>query len=294
MKCPKCGYLGFEPADRCRNCGYEFSLSPSVSTPELTMRDGDAPDDHTLRDLPLIDTAAAPASGGTPIAGAPIFRTPPPPAELPLFGEAIVDDEPLITKASPPRQPLSVRRATPDVPKAPSSTPMLELGQESRSGGRARAARAHSAQSSDELLGSEFEAAAFVARAAAAAIDLTILAAIDVVVVYLTLKICGLTTTDLAVLPKAPLIAFLLVQNVGYLAAFTASGQTLGKMAAGIRVVPAQSDVPIDLGRAVVRAIVWVALVFPAGLGFLTALFGRERRGLHDRCAGTRVVRASA
>ena len=27
MKCPKCGYLGFETGDRCRNCGYDFSLS---------------------------------------------------------------------------------------------------------------------------------------------------------------------------------------------------------------------------------------------------------------------------
>ncbi len=27
MKCPKCGYLGFERVDRCRNCGYDFSLS---------------------------------------------------------------------------------------------------------------------------------------------------------------------------------------------------------------------------------------------------------------------------
>ena len=26
MKCPKCRYIGFETGDRCRNCGYEFSL----------------------------------------------------------------------------------------------------------------------------------------------------------------------------------------------------------------------------------------------------------------------------
>src|SRR5678810_639629 len=26
MKCPKCHYLGFETGDRCRNCGYDFSL----------------------------------------------------------------------------------------------------------------------------------------------------------------------------------------------------------------------------------------------------------------------------
>ena len=26
MKCPKCHYLGFDTGDRCRNCGYDFSL----------------------------------------------------------------------------------------------------------------------------------------------------------------------------------------------------------------------------------------------------------------------------
>ena len=95
-------------------------------------------------------------------------------------------------------------------------------------------------------------------------------------------------------LPKAPLIAFLLVQNGGYLIAFTVGGQTLGKMAAGIKVIPARAEPPIDLGRSVMRTLVWFALAVPAGLGFLTALIGDERRGLHDRIAGTRVVRASA
>ena len=26
MKCPKCSYLGFDTVDRCKNCGYDFSL----------------------------------------------------------------------------------------------------------------------------------------------------------------------------------------------------------------------------------------------------------------------------
>jgi hypothetical protein len=26
MKCAKCGYLGFETGERCRNCGFDFSL----------------------------------------------------------------------------------------------------------------------------------------------------------------------------------------------------------------------------------------------------------------------------
>ena len=34
MKCPKCEYLGFEEVDRCRNCGYEFSLSHGAPLPE--------------------------------------------------------------------------------------------------------------------------------------------------------------------------------------------------------------------------------------------------------------------
>lgn len=39
MKCPKCGYLGFETVDRCRNCGYDFSLSADRAGAELPLRD---------------------------------------------------------------------------------------------------------------------------------------------------------------------------------------------------------------------------------------------------------------
>jgi uncharacterized RDD family membrane protein YckC len=95
-------------------------------------------------------------------------------------------------------------------------------------------------------------------------------------------------------LPKGPLVAFLFVQNGGYLVAFTAGGQTLGKMVAGIRVVQSDPDGTLDLGRAFLRTMMWVALAVPAGLGFVSALFSRDHRGLHDRFAGTRVVRATA
>jgi len=71
-------------------------------------------------------------------------------------------------------------------------------------------------------------------------------------------------------------------------------GQTLGKMALGIRVVTADEAQPVGIGRAGVRTLLWTLLAIPAGLGFLTALFRADRRGLHDRLAGTRVVRASA
>ena len=54
MKCPKCGYLGFETTDRCRNCQYDFSLAPFATEPELTLhntRKTDSPGDF---DLPSI------------------------------------------------------------------------------------------------------------------------------------------------------------------------------------------------------------------------------------------------
>ena len=38
MKCSKCGYLGFDSVDRCRNCGYEFSLAPTFALPDLPIR----------------------------------------------------------------------------------------------------------------------------------------------------------------------------------------------------------------------------------------------------------------
>ena len=33
MKCPKCNYLGFETGDRCKNCGYDFSLMDEPESP---------------------------------------------------------------------------------------------------------------------------------------------------------------------------------------------------------------------------------------------------------------------
>ena len=137
----------------------------------------------------------------------------------------------------------------------------------------------------------EVEPAGIAARLAAAFIDILILVAVDVVV-YFTMQICGISPGELSMLPKVPLIAFLVVQNGGYLVAFTAGGQTLGKMVAGIRIVAEEPADTLDIPRAMTRTIVWIMLAIPAGLGFLT-LFGPDHRGLHDRCAGTRVVRAS-
>src|SRR5262245_40799586 len=146
MKCPKCGYLGFEPVARCRNCGYDFSLTPPDNLPDLTLRDTDARDDNPAEDQAFLD--AAPLGQPTDSGGsAATSDTPSPSRELLLFADSVVDDEPMITRASPPRQPLSVRRATPEVPRLRSEmrTPMLDLGPDSDDTAQLPAARTRSA-----------------------------------------------------------------------------------------------------------------------------------------------------
>ena len=99
MKCPKCGYLGFETGDRCRNCGYEFSLAAVKDDPIDIPLDQGPDESKPPLDLDRIigahDTSPVP--------------------DLPLF-----DDAPLITGPLRPRPPLVVRRATPEIPRAKS------------------------------------------------------------------------------------------------------------------------------------------------------------------------------
>jgi uncharacterized RDD family membrane protein YckC len=213
----------------------------------------------------------------------------------------ISDDVPLITRPSPPRQPLAVRRATPEVPRMRAEAPRansLDLALELQDVTTVDApvspavrTKSESWSSRDSEPEQPAEDAAVAARFVAVVIDLMILAVVDAIVIYFTIQICGLGFDEINLLPKGPLLAFLLVQNGGYLVAFTAGGQTLGKMAAGIRVVPVSSELTLDLGRALIRTIMWIVLAVPAGLGFLTAVLSRDHRGLHDRFAGTRVVR---
>jgi uncharacterized RDD family membrane protein YckC len=284
MKCPKCGYLGFEQVDRCRNCGYDFPLAPTASVPELPLQNQRTSDVEALDELGFV--AEGPVSGATP--------------DLPLFGRSGGEDQPLITKASPPRPPLAVRRATTEVPRVRSETrSTVDLASDPeapypRSSAQLRFGRRTSDALAGEAAAAGDQDASLVSRFVAMAVDVLILGVIDAIVIYLTLQFCGLMLQDVSVLPKGPLIAYLFVQNAGYFVAFTVGGQTLGKMAVGIKVVAADAAAPLDLGRSIRRTLLWLALALPAGLGFLTALLTRDHRGLHDRLAGTRVVRASA
>ncbi len=315
MKCPTCGYIGFETSDRCRNCGYDFALANQAPpTPELSLHDGET--EGALKELDIRAAATVPAA--RPVAGARPAGTPaaarqpdidkvlqnldrvlgetPSAPDLPLF-----DDEhgeaPLVDPGAAPRRPLAVRRATPD-PARLRTRPVRHQSPEPRSlelplpdgTDSLTSVPAHQLPS----MAVETSGAPPLRRGMAAALDLAILGAIDLVVVYFTLRMCGLTTAEIAMLPPIPLGAFFLLVNGGYLAAFTAAGgQTIGKMAFGLKVV-GHADEPLSAGLSVVRALGCLASVASLGLGFLPALLGDGGRAIEDRLADTRVVRVSA
>lgn len=276
MRCPKCRYISFDHGDKCRNCGYEFSLSVPPGAGDVPIRPEDEPGD---------------------------FRSGLSPDDLPLFRDrAIDDDAPMVSAPAVPRAPLSVRKgasvvARPGGRRGLPQEPQLELEPGDRSGVPISRPASHpSPHAPSHAVPGSTTAAPAGARLLAGIVDLALLAVIDTAVLHFTLKLCGLTYAEIGVLPAAPFLAFLLLLDGTYLTAFTAAGgQSIGKMLGGIRVVPSDPDAWTDrvpLGQAVLRAAAYFASALPLGLGFLPALIGADKRALHDRLAHTRVVKA--
>lgn len=308
MKCPKCGYLSYDPADRCRVCGYDFSLALPRDA-ELPLQDpaaAEAP--YADFDLGTIVAPAAQAPSGGLDLGRLVGAAPPnrrhtpaldddaPGVRLPLFeADAGRDGLAGIAAPGPPRPPLAVRRATPEIPRARPHTTRPRRDQSwltfEAAGGTAatRAPGGPGLRAGTEATAGRRRANAS-ARLAAAVADLLLLGATNVAVVYLTLRMAGLALAEIEALPLLPLAAFLSLLNGGYIVLFTAAaGQTIGKMAAGVRVVT-DDGTRLTLGRATLRAVATIASVAPLGLGLWPALPGQSGITLHDRVAGTCVV----
>lgn len=306
MRCPKCQYISFDNGDRCRNCGYQFSLSAEVEPLDLPIHTGDEPE-GPLGDLTLAEDRAKPRvsrgqSSSSP--GLPSGRSVTPSFDLPLFGDRN-DDRPLVSAAATPRTPLSVRKAAP-APSAPRPAARRGLPQEPEldleppeeallpvpAPRRAPPVIDRSAPAESDAP----PAASSIMRMLGALIDLIVIGSIDAAVLHFTLQICGLGYHELAVLPIAPFVAFLLLLNGGYFAAFTAAGgQTIGKMIARVKVIAGDAEAwseRVPLGQAVLRAAAYLVSALPAGLGFLPALLAADKRAVHDRLAHTRVVKA--
>lgn len=82
----------------------------------------------------------------------------------------------------------------------------------------------------------------------------------------------------------------LLVAGIYFTWFWTHGGQTLPMQTWKLRVITADGK-RVNLKRAVARYLFAVVGIFFFGCGILWALFDRERQFLHDRLAGTRIVR---
>lgn len=325
MRCPKCHYISFGSADRCRNCGYEFLLAvepPPVDLPIQSDDDGAGP----LADFVLSERGPAPqpkpvfseltthpssSAGLASSAGVAARRPPtgPPRFDLPLFGGEAGDDAPLVTPSAIPRTPLSVRRGQPAAvrPRSdrplPSDEPALLSPRILRvPDGRSMEAVLPREVSLEATTPETLQPASVAVRLLAGLLDLVVIGAIDGAVLYFTLLVVELPLAQIWSLPAVPLGVFLLLLNGGYLAIFTtAGGQTIGKMLTGIKVVadrPTEdveagaAGLRVSVGAAVLRATACLVSLLPAGLGFAAILFDSDGRALHDRLAETRVVKA--
>jgi uncharacterized RDD family membrane protein YckC len=127
-------------------------------------------------------------------------------------------------------------------------------------------------------------------RLEAAAVDLVILGAVSVAVVYFAGRAARAELP--ALLAAWPyLVAFLAFLGLAYATAFTGlTGQTPGKMMMGLRVVDGAGGRP-GPPRAALRVVLAVIGIAVLGLGGLAMLLDPARRALHDRLCRTRVVR---
>ena len=323
MKCPKCSYLGFETGDRCKNCGYDVSLlaaPPEPPDPDLNVNVPDhlpAEADrswmdrlhtgiHEVAEAHEMPESAVAAPSPAMMLEPPVVVRPEPEQNFPLFDpREEEDDEPLIKFPSTPRAPLSVRR-TPEQPHhrppsrslRPDSPPLsLEFSEDSHAtpepGLDAPLERIDPIQQLRHALSSRGTTEPLVSslprRIAAGLTDHVILFGIDLIVLYSTLRMAGLTMGEWALLPPVPMIGFLLLLKLSYFGAFTAAcGQTIGKMAAHIRVVA--DDAPLDPARAIRRTMMSGVSLLALGAGFIPAILDPDHRALHDRMARTRVV----
>jgi uncharacterized RDD family membrane protein YckC len=135
------------------------------------------------------------------------------------------------------------------------------------------------------------EYAGLVTRAAGLLIDAVVIDVIALLLggaVNLVLSVFGISGHINLVAAVAGGLAWLVWSGVYFVTFWTVTGQTPGDRLMGIRVVA--PDGRIGTVRAVRRFGGLLLSTLPLGAGFVPILFDDQRRGLHDRIAGT-VVR---
>ena len=254
INCPACGKKAFTTDRFCRACGGELQKKTSVSCTACGMT-VPLPADFCSRcghELPMKDRGAALEANPVKMeSGNSIDR------QLEPFSE---DSDARAGKSSAafrrprPGKPASSRKVRPDE-----------------------------------------EAAGFGIRLVAAVVDSMILG-IPLLVATL---VWGTFALDGDAAPRSVPTGSLVVISIGfpllcllyYVFFWGARGATPGKSLLGLSVQTEEGDSPIGFRRAVIRVVGYMVSTLMLGLGFVMIAFSDDKRALHDRIAGTRVMR---
>jgi uncharacterized RDD family membrane protein YckC len=110
----------------------------------------------------------------------------------------------------------------------------------------------------------------------------------------IALLVLGLMDTGesegFAILTTICLVAWSMIYYVGF---WATSGQTLGKLIGGIKVISAE-DSSVSLGQAVLRYLGYVVSAAVISVGFLWIAFDTRRQGWHDKIARTYLIDSDA
>jgi uncharacterized RDD family membrane protein YckC len=86
------------------------------------------------------------------------------------------------------------------------------------------------------------------------------------------------------------LLVYLVGNTIYYVACWVTTGQTVGKLSVGIKIIRTDSS-RLDFKYAFIRFLGSLLCVATLGIGFIVIAFDKRKQGLHDRIADTYVVK---
>ena len=134
--------------------------------------------------------------------------------------------------------------------------------------------------------------AGFWIRLVAVAIDVFVILLVQLIFSILARQVWGTGVLESEVFRGVVTLFTIVFAGVYSVVLHASEGQTLGKMLVNVRVERVGGR-PLSKSTALWRWIAsWIAAM-PLLLGFVIAGLRRDKRGLHDLLAGTRVVHAT-
>ena len=293
--CASCGTVVMLPAKFCNACGHVLATDAAPGAAEIEIGPPhDAPPPSEPRSDPAPHAAAAHAPSMPEPAAVPAPSPAPAPASVPAV---VPSPAPVAARAAAPAMAIAPppRREGRPSARPPAPAPAAAPGRGPRSMPPRPVAVGPTGTASLAAPGGE---AGFGIRLVAGVIDLAIVSTIQALLLtpvarHWWSRELPATAADVPYFPILISIAMVpvaLVFGAAYYAFFWGlKGATPGKLVLGLAVAAEDGTTPIGMSRATLRVLGYAASALLLGIGFLMIAFGGT--ALHDRIAGTRVVR---